>query len=197
MSIYAIKQYHRELEDLKHYGGTSKETAIRFAFQKLLDEYGKPFNLRLIAEVSIKLKNGKIVTPDGTLKDQLRLDHGYWESKDESDDINEEIRKKFSKGYPSDNILFEDSQTAVLFQHGAEIMRVRMEEEEKFDKLLTKYVQFERQEVKDFREAIEKFKEDIPKVTEAIRDIIDKQDNNEAFKKARLEFHEICRQSIN
>jgi hypothetical protein len=116
MSIYAIKQYHRELEDLKHYGGTSKETAIRFAFQKLLDEYGRPFNLRLVPEVSIKLKNGKIVTPDGTLKDQLRLDHGYWESKDESDDINEEIRNKFSKGYPSDNILFEDSQTAVLFQ---------------------------------------------------------------------------------
>ena len=62
MSIYAIKQYHRELEDLKHYGGTTKETAIRFAFQKLLDEYGKPLNLRLVAEVSIKLKNGKIVT---------------------------------------------------------------------------------------------------------------------------------------
>ena len=197
MSIYAIKQYHRELEDLKHYGGTSKETAIRFAFQKLLDEYGKPFNLRLVPEVSIKLKTGKIVTPDGTLKDQLRLDHGYWESKDEADDINEEIRNKFSKGYPSDNILFEDSQTAVLFQHGAEVMRVRMEEEEAFDKLLTRYVHFERQEIKDFREAIEKFKEDIPKVTEAIREIIDQQENNEAYKKARHAFHELCKQSIN
>jgi len=197
MSIYAIKQYHRELEDLKHFGGTTKETAIRFAFQKLLDEYGKPFNLRLVPEVSIKLKTGKIVTPDGTLKDQLRLDHGYWESKDEADDINEEIRNKFSKGYPSDNILFEDSQTAVLFQHGAEVMRVRMEEEEAFDKLLTRYVHFERQEIKDFREAIEKFKEDIPKVTEAIREIIDQQENNEAYKKARHAFHELCKQSIN
>jgi hypothetical protein len=55
----------------------------------------------------------------------LRLDHGYWESKDESDDINEEIRNKFPKGYPRDNILFEDSQTTVLFQHGAEVMRLR------------------------------------------------------------------------
>ncbi len=45
MSIYAIKQYHRELEEVKHYGGTTKETAIRFAFQKLLVEYGKPVNL--------------------------------------------------------------------------------------------------------------------------------------------------------
>lgn len=197
MSIYAIKQYHRELEDLKHYGGTTKETAIRFAFQKLLDEYGKPLNLRLVAEVSIKLKNGRTVTPDGTLKDQLRLDHGYWESKDESDDINEEIKKKFSKGYPSDNILFEDSQTAVLFQHGDEVMRVPMQEEEQLDKLLTKYVSFERQEIKDFRAAIEKFKEDIPKVTEAIRDIIEKQNNNAAYKEALHSFHELCKQSIN
>lgn len=180
MSIYAIKQYHRELEDLKHYGGTTKETAIRFAFQKLLNEYGKPLNLRLVAEVSIKLKNGRTVTPDGTLKDQLRLDHGYWESKDEADDINEEIKKKFGKGYPSDNILFEDSQTAVLFQHGAEVMRAPMQEEEQLDKLLNKYVSFERQEIKDFRAAIEKFKEDIPKVTEAIRDIIEKQKDNAA-----------------
>lgn len=197
MSIYAIKQYHRELEEVKHYGGTTKETAIRFAFQKLLDEYGKPFNLRLIPEVSIKLKNGKTVTPDGTLKDQLRLDHGYWESKDEADDINEEIKKKFSKGYPSDNILFEDTNTAVLYQHGDEVMRVPMQEEEQLDKLLNKYISFERQEIKDFRAAIEKFKQDIPKVTEAIREIIERQNNNVAYKDALHAFHELCKQSIN
>ncbi len=133
MSIYAIK-HHSELEDLKHQGGTTKETAIRFAFQKLSDEYGKPLNLRLVQEVSIKLKNGKIVTPDGTLKTSCV---SIMVSKDESDDINEEIRNKFSKGYPSDNILFEDSQTAVLFQHGAEVMQVPMEDEDRFDKLLT------------------------------------------------------------
>ena len=84
MSTYAIKNFHYDLERIKHYGGTSKETAIRFAFQKLLDEYAKTRDLMLIAEVSLKTKNGKIVTPDGTLKDILRLDHGYWESKDEA-----------------------------------------------------------------------------------------------------------------
>jgi hypothetical protein len=69
----------------------------------------------LIAEISTKNKQGKIITPDGTLKDNIRNDWGYWESKDESDDINDEIRKKFDKGYPSDNILFEDSKTAVHY----------------------------------------------------------------------------------
>jgi len=197
MSIYAVKTFLKELEDLKHYGGTTKETAIRFAFQKLLDEYAKAKELRLIAEVSIKLKNGKTVTPDGTLKDVLRLDHGYWESKDEADDINEEINKKFARGYPNDNILFEDSQTAVLFQHGEEVMRTPLEDEEALDKLLNKFVSYERQEVTDFRKAIEQFKEDIPKVTEALREIITKQDNNAEYVKARAAFHELCKQSIN
>jgi len=197
MSIFAIKTFLKELEDLKHYGGTTKETAVRFAFQKLLDEYAKAKELRLIAEVSIKLKNGKTVTPDGTLKDVLRLDHGYWESKDEADDINEEINKKFAKGYPNDNILFEDSNTAVLFQHGEEVMRTALEDETALDKLLNKFVSYERQEVTDFRKAIEQFKEDIPKVTEALREIITKQDSNDEYKIASAAFHELCKQSIN
>lgn len=197
MSTFAIKIFLKELEDLKHYGGTTKETAIRFAFQKLLDEYAKSKDLRLIAEVSIKLKNGKTVTPDGTLKDVLRLDHGYWESKDEADDINEEINKKFAKGYPNDNILFEDSNTAVLFQHGQEVIRTSLEDEEVLDKLLNKFTSYQRQEVTDFRQAIEKFKEDIPKVTEALREIISKQDDNADYIKALAAFHELCKQSIN
>lgn len=32
MTTYAIKTFHSDLEQLKHFGGTSKETAIRFAF---------------------------------------------------------------------------------------------------------------------------------------------------------------------
>ena len=185
MSTYAIKTFHSDLERLKHFGGTNKETAIRFAFQKLLDEYAKAKGLMLIAEVSLKTKTGRTVTPDGTLKDVLRLDHGYWESKDETDDIDEEIKKKFAKGYPSDNIVFEDSNTAVLIQHGEELMRTVMEDEVALDKLLTKFVGFERPEITDFRKAIDKFREDIPKVTDTLHDIIEMQDKaNPAFKKA-------------
>ena len=227
MSTYAIKTFHTDLERIKHFGGTTKETAIRFAFQKLLDEYARAKDLMLIPEVSLKTKTGKTVTPDGTLKDVLRLDHGYWESKDEADDIDEEIKKKFAKSYPSDNIIFEDSSTAVLIQHGVEVMRTAMEDEEKLDKLLTKFVSFERPEITDFRKAIDKFREDIPKVTETLHDIIEAQfgnvtlsadrdvtlslskgdekdvslslskTGNAAFIKAFHSFHELCKQSIN
>lgn len=61
MSTYAIKTFHNDLERLKHYGGTTKETAIRFAFQKLLDEYVRAKDLLLIAEISLKTKSGRTV----------------------------------------------------------------------------------------------------------------------------------------
>jgi hypothetical protein len=54
----------------------------------------------------------------------LRLPWGYWESKVQDDNLDKEIQKKFAKGYPNDNILFEDSQTAVLIQGGQEVQRV-------------------------------------------------------------------------
>ncbi len=198
MSIYAIQQYHKELEKIIHYGGSKKETAIRNAFYYLLNEYAHSKDLMLIAEISTKNKQGKIITPDGTLKDYIRNDWGYWESKDESDDIDEEIRKKFDKGYPSDNILFEDSKTAVLYQHNEEVMRVDMQEEEKLHKVLTKFMQYERPDVHDFREAIEHFKQDIPKVTVAIRNIIESQQKtNASLQNAQASFLEMAKASIN
>lgn len=167
-------------------------------FYYLLNEYAHSKDLMLIAEISTKNKAGKIITPDGTIKDSIRNDWGYWESKDESDDINDEIRNKFDKGYPSDNILFEDSQTAVLYQHGDEVMRRNMLDEEQLHEVLTKFLNYERPEVHDFREAIEHFKQDIPKVTVAIRDIIDaQQKTNAELQKAQESFLAMAKVSIN
>ena len=197
MSLFAIRNYYSELEKLIHYGGSKNELSIRNAFSNLLNQYAEGKDLKLIQELSIKTKAGKVVTPDGTLKDILRLDHGYWESKDESDDLDEEIRKKFNKGYPSDNILFEDSRYAVLFQHGAEVLRVPMDDGDELDKLLNHFINFEREEVKQFRKAIELFKEDIPKVTTAIKEIIENQNTNPTYLKELSVYLELCKHSIN
>ncbi|MFM6080301.1 MAG: hypothetical protein ACKPCI_17620, partial [Dolichospermum sp.] len=70
--------------------GSRKETSIRFAFQYLLNEYCKPRDFLLIPELDYKLPNGKLVYPDGTVKDALRLAWGYWESKDQYDKFKSE-----------------------------------------------------------------------------------------------------------
>lgn len=198
MSIHLIKQYQSEVEKIIDFGGTKKETAIRTAFYNLLNEYAKQKGLMLIPEVTIKTAKGKNVIPDGTLKDTLRQDWGYWESKDEADIIDEEIKKKFDKGYPSDNILFEDSQTAVLYQSGEEVQRVKMSEAEALDRIIHSFINFERPEVRNFHKAIELFKQDIPKVTDTLRDMLLTQENsNKEFIKERDKFLKLCHESIN
>ena len=125
MSIHSIHQYQSEVEKIIHFGSTKKETAIHNAFYNLINEYAKQKGLMIVTEIEIKASNSnRKVTLDGTLKDVLRQDCGYWESKDESDNLDDEIKKKFEKGYPKENILFEDSKTAVLIQNGIEVMRI-------------------------------------------------------------------------
>jgi len=195
---HSIHLYQTEVEKLKDYGGTKKETAIRNAFYNLLNDYARQRGLMMVAEVSIKTPDGKIVTPDGTLKDSLRQNWGYWESKDEADDLDEEIRKKFAKGYPKDNILFEDSRVAVLIQNGEEALRCYMSDENALHLLLTEFFLFERPEVQNFRKAIELFKQDIPKVTDTIRKIIiETETSNIAFIRKSFDFLTLCRESIN
>ena len=198
MSRLLISQYHAEVEKVIQYGGSRKETSIRFAFQNLLNEYCKPREFQLIPELDYKTRTGKAIRPDGTVKDALRLDWGYWESKDQFDNLNEEIGKKLKKGYPDSNILFEDSQTAVLIQSGNEILRVPMQDGEALDKIITAFINYVRPEVKDFRTAIGAFKQDLPKILDALRDTIERQnESNAAFRECRNNFWEICKKSIN
>ncbi|MBV6627040.1 MAG: N-6 DNA methylase [Rivularia sp. (in: Bacteria)] len=198
MSVLLIKQYHAEVDKIVSYGGSRKETSIRVAFQNLLNEYCKPREFRLIPELDYKTADGKVVYPDGTVKDALRLDWGYWESKDKYDNLDLEIEKKLIKGYPDSNILFEDSQTAVLIQGGNESMRVPIKDADALDEIITTFINYVRPEVKDFREAIETFKEDLPTILKALRDLIDSQtQTNLNFQESINKFWGICKQSIN
>ncbi|MCA2507444.1 MAG: N-6 DNA methylase [Microcystis sp. M54BS1] len=198
MSRLLISQYQTEVEKIVQYGGSRKETSIRVAFQNLLNDYCKARDFLLIPELDYRTKSGKVVYPDGTVKDALRLDWGYWESKDQYDNLDEEIEKKLAKGYPNDNILFEDSQTAVLIQGGEERLRVSMRDDEALDGIINAFINYVRPEVNDFREAIDSFKEDLPTILEALRGLIALQsETNRNFVTARDNFLEICRKSIN
>jgi predicted helicase len=198
MSALFVANYIREIEAMARYGGSSDESSIRKAFSNLLDAYCKPHDLRLIDELEYVTRGGAKVYPDGTLKDALRLTHGYWEAKDEFDDLDQEIARKRAKGYPTDNILFEDSRTAVLIQNDAEVMRTDMRDLAALDRLISAFVGFERPEVADFRRAVDKFKEDLPQVLAALREMFDaQQKSNQPFTEALAVFLKLCRDSIN
>jgi len=198
MSKLLISQYYNKVDQIIQYGGSRKETSIRVEFQNLLNNYCRSKDFLLIPELEYKTKKGKTVIPDGTIKDALRLDYGYWESKDQYDNLDLEIEKKLAKGYPNDNILFEDSQTVVLIQGGGEILRVSMRDAEALDNAINAFINYLRPEVQDFRDAISHFQEDLPTILTTLRSLIDQQSTtNKPFQQARDKFLQDCQDSIN
>lgn len=197
MSRLQIQTYYKNLDNLIQRGGSKNEQSIRGAFENLLNSYCEPKNFTVVPELYYKTKKNTSVRIDGIVKDALRLEWGYWEAKDEFDDLDKEIEEKIFKGYPNDNIIFEDSQTAVLIQNKHEVLRVNMKEPDKLDKIINMFINYERPEVQDFRQAIDQFKADLPTVIDTLRSIIDKQQTNKKFIAAFEKLKTLCQESIN
>ncbi len=197
MSIQLINHYYTEVDRLIQFGGKANEAVISQKFGDLIDGYCRKRHLLLVPQVDIKTREGRLIRPDGTIKNVLRLDYGYWESK-ANVDLEDEIRKKFNAGYPRTNILFEDSKTAILYQQGQEAGRASIRDAKELDLLLTAFVGYEHPEVKSFNEAVQRFKHDIPTVLETLRLMIEAQgESNARFIANRKEFLALCKQSIN
>jgi len=196
MSKLQIQTYYQKLESLIQHGGSRNEQSISGAFENLLNSYCEPKNFMVVPELYYKTKKNTSVRLDGIVKDALRLAWGYWEAKDELDDLDKEIATKLFQGYPNDNIIFEDSQTAVLIQNGSEVLRVNMKQPDKLDKILNQFINYERPEVQDFRQAIEQFRADLPTVVEALRSTIASQ-TSKKFRTAFKKLFKLCQESIN
>ena len=190
-----IDRYRAELEELIQFGGSENELNIRAAFQNCLADYCREHRERLALVPELRTLSG--VIPDGTVKDTLRMARGYWEAKDTDDDLDAEIERKFNSGYPRDNILFEDSQTAVLIQNREEAMRVDMSRPGELHRLIRRFLDYELPQIEEFREAQRQFKGDLPTVLANLRGAIEAAEaDNSDYRAAAADFLELCRQSI-
>lgn len=198
MSQILIQKYLNELSDLKRVSGEARESVVREAFKTLLKDWGRSKDLIFIPEYKFETSAKDRRYADGALLHELRVPFGYWEAKDEKDDLDEEIATKFRRGYPQDNIIFEDSRTAVLIQNRNEIVRCDVTDPEALEKLLNLFFGYERKEISNFRKAVEQFKTDLPAVLDALRDMIDKAHREEPkFKKAAVKFLKHAQETIN
>jgi len=198
MSKILINEYYKNLERAVADGKSKNEMSIRNTFWILLNEYARKHNYEVVPEIECLGLKGRNVTPDGIVKNFFGLDIGLWESKDEKDNIDDEIQEKLKKGYPFYNILFEDSQTAILFQHGSEKMRVSMKDPDKLDEIITQLMSFKSDIIVKFEDAIEKFKADIPVIVETLRKRIDENRvTNKNFIEAGNTFLKLCKAEIN
>jgi predicted helicase len=198
MSQHSIQQYLNELSDLRRASGTTREGVVSEAFKDLLKGYAKPHDLIFIPQYELPKQDGKPRWVDGALVYDLRVPFGYWEAKDEEDDLDKEIAVKFRRGYPRDNIIFEDSKTAVLIQHGNEVIRCPVDDTDKLQHLLDLFFKYERPEVADFRKAVVQFQTDLPEVLKALRNMIEKaQKESAAFRQGAIRFLKHAQETIN
>jgi predicted helicase len=198
LSQLLIQQYLNQLQDLRKVAGTHREMVVREAFKDLLKGWAREHDLIFVPEYEIAAPTKERRYVDGALLHALRVPFGYWEAKDDKDDLNTEIATKLRRGYPQDNIIFEDSTLAVLIQNKNEVMRCAVDDVAALEKLLKLFFGFARPEVAQFRKAVEQFKTDLPAVLGALRDMIEQaHGTNAEFRRAAQSFLEHAQETIN
>lgn len=191
-----IRRYYETLEELRSQGAVT-EGNLRHAFQVLLAETSKANGWTLIPELSMKYKGNRI-QPDGTFKNKSGLHTGYWEAKDTNDDLDAEIKKKFEKGYPKSNIIFEDTISAVLIQNGREAIRIRMANADELARLLNGFHNYILPEIEDWEKASQEFKNEVPKLAEHLKGIIKQAHKDQPqFETTFNNLYELCKSSLN
>lgn len=189
------ERYYRGLANYERLNQRTESTT-EMAFKSLLKNIGDEIDLILIKPFE-SLFNDKKIVPDGIITTQFGRYLGYWEAKDTSDDLDKEIYKKLQKGYPRTNTIFEDTNTAVLYQDNFEAGRFDLKSEEELIKLLQLFFSYNEPVLEEFKKAVEKFKENIPRLAIALQDkIVKAKSDNIEFYGAITEFLKICSASF-
>ncbi len=192
-----IKTYYAELKRLDQLGATN-ETAVRSVFQTLFKQCVQQFDLTLITEYPMKGHQGNQIFVDGALLDDFDRWFGCWEAKDIHDDLAAEVQRKFEQGYPSDNILFQTPERAILWQHDQQVMDVDLTDPTQLVKVIQTFFEYRPQEIAKWEQAVAQFKDKVAELGKGLAERIkEERQTNREFTVAFADFHEKCRQSIN
>ncbi len=193
-----VKSYYEALGqfgqlDIDHEG------AVRGAFQNLLAGCGRQFDWTLVAEWAIQRPKAGLIKVDGALIDAFHLARGFWEAKDEHDDLDKEIRAKLEKGYPKNNIIFQAPERAVLIQNGIRRgLPEDIRDSANLVELLKEFFGYREPHYEEWDAAVAEFEKRIPQVADGIKAKIEEQRRvNRAFVERFDAFYELCRQAIN
>ena len=199
-----IQDYYDALDQFDQLGFTH-ETAVRSAFQSLLQHYGQKLKWTLVPEHSMTplirgargVKNKRIVI-DGALIDSFQLSHGYWEAKDIHDNLPIQVQRKFEAGYPRDNILFQTPKRAILWQNDRRVLDADLTDSTQLIETLQTFFSHRPQAYVEWETAVAQFKNKVPALGKGLAELIEKErGTNRQFATAFRAFHEKCCQSIN
>lgn len=192
-----VAQYYLDLKHLSLLHATH-EGAVRGAFQTILQQCARQFDWTVIAEYPVERPKRPSLRVDGAVVDSWKLVHGYWEAKDEHDDLKEEVKKKIAKGYPVDNILFQAPDRAILYQDERQVLDESIKDPKKLVEVLKEFFRYEPPAYAQWELAVEEFKTRVPELARALVERIHEERKlNSVFRNKFGAFVETCRQAIN
>ena len=193
-----IRDYYEALEQydrlkIRHEGAVSNP----FAF--LLATCAKRVGVTLEPQHTMRSPKGNRIVIDGAIIDEeYRLPIAYWEAKDMDDDLPKAIQEKRNKGYPFNNILFQNPERAILYQNEEEVLDTDITNPTNLVEVLQHLFSYSNTTFKDWYEAVNKFSERIPALADKLKELVKQQHKtNAGFKKAFTAFYQTCRTSIN
>ncbi len=191
-----IKLYYQELTKLQDQG-YHNEGQVRKPFDNLLDYCCRQFDWLLATEVTLKFNN-KNIRPDGIIKRGI-LNHGIYEAKDDQDQLQLEINKKFKSGYPKNNALFWSPQRIIIYQNNKLIFDEQIDKHpENLILGLKQFFEYSEPEIEAWEKAADEFGLNVQPLAEGLLKLIDEQlQINRNFITAFNDFVALCQQSIN
>jgi type I restriction-modification system DNA methylase subunit len=185
-----IASYYKQLEDYR--SKAESELSLRNAFQNLLADTARHVKWTLVAEQTIE----KGIRPDGVVRDDY-FARGYWEAKGPRGNLEQEITKKISQGYPLTNTIFENTQRAVLYQNKKRFTEYDLQKPDDVNDLIHQFFGYTEPDIENFETAVEEFKKRIPEQAKSLLTIIDGEYKaNRRFIAAFDTFAELCRTSL-
>ena len=187
----ALKQYDRL--DITHEGAVSNP----FAF--LLATCAKRVGVTLEPQHTMRSPKGNRIVIDGAIIDEeYKLPLAYWEAKDMDDDLPKAVQEKRDKGYPFNNILFQNPERAILYQNEVEVLDTDITEPTNLVEALQHLFSYSGATFSDWYEAVDKFSDRVPALAAKLKELVDKQHKTNAeFKEAFASFYQTCCISIN
>jgi len=193
----AVTAYYDSLAQFEK-RGIKHETAVRSAFQELLEICARQFDWKLVPEYPLTRKGGAALKADGALLDIYGLNHGLWEAKDIDDDLEKEIKAKFALDYPRENILFWQPARAVLYQNGQKFYEADLTRPDDLVHILALFLEFAPPAIAEWEKAVEEFKDKVPQIAASLKQLIEKErQTNPRFISAFDDFLSLCRGSLN
>ncbi|HEY9808255.1 MAG TPA: type ISP restriction/modification enzyme [Halomicronema sp.] len=192
-----VELYYATLKDFAKLGAVN-EGAVKVAFADLLTACCQQFKWTLLQENTLKLTEKKRIQVDGLLVREDTLKHGIWEAKDTDDDLAKEVQKKFAKGYPKDNIIFQSPKRVIIWQGGQQVYDGDITKREVLVESLKVFFEYRPPQIENWEKAAAEFGERVRSLGKKLVELIkDQRKTNKKFIDAFDEFSNLCRHSIN